>query len=120
MPDGQSSDPCSRITTALRYGVPLDDHEFDVLLPRELRVASARFWTPLSVIRTSLDWLRTEEVERVLDVGSGPGKFCVASALGSTRQYVGIEHREGLCDAARSLAERTGTSDRAQFLNRRV
>jgi SAM-dependent methyltransferase len=100
--------------------MPLDDRDFDALLPRELRLASSRFWTPISVVRVVLDWIRDEPVERILDVGSGPGKFCVAGALGSARCFVGIEHRQSLCDAARDLAERTGATDRTTFLQRRV
>jgi SAM-dependent methyltransferase len=120
MPDGQSAAPISRIAQALRSGMHLMDRDFDALLPRELRIVSSQYWTPISVIRMALNWIDAERVERVLDVGSGAGKFCVAGALGSSRRFVGVEHRQRLFEAARDLAERTGAGERATFLNRRV
>ena len=51
-------------------------------------------------------------VERVLDVGSGAGKFClVAGAVSSALSFHGIEQREGLVRGARELGERLGVAN---------
>ncbi len=48
-------------------------------------------------------------VSRVLDVGSGPGKFCVVAGARAPRiSFVGIEHRPHLVAAAQSLAAAVG------------
>jgi hypothetical protein len=46
-------------------------------------------------------------VRRVLDAGSGPGKFCIAGAASApTLNFVGVEHRLHLVDEARTVAQR--------------
>ena len=38
-------------------------------------------WTPVHVARRAAQFLVTGPETRVLDVGSGPGKFCLVGAL---------------------------------------
>jgi SAM-dependent methyltransferase len=46
-------------------------------------------------------------VRRVLDVGAGPGKFCIAAALAQPAlEFCGVEQRVALVDAARALASK--------------
>ena len=48
------------------------------------------------------------DVQSVVDIGSGAGKFCVAAALGSGCRFTGLEQRPRLVAAARTLAAYTG------------
>lgn len=105
----------ARIRDLLGAGLPVSDKEFDACLPESQQRVSARYWTPVRVAVRLATWLAHAGVERVLDVGSGAGKFCVVGALASELTYTGVEHRAHLVEAAEELAERFGVSDRATF-----
>jgi SAM-dependent methyltransferase len=56
---------------------------------------------------------------RILDVGSGPGKFCITGALTTAATFTGVEQRQQLVEVARAVAFRIG-ADRARFLHANV
>jgi len=81
-------------------------------LPPVARRASKMYWTPVRVARRAAEILNDLEVARVLDVGSGPGKFCVVAGARAPRiSFVGIEHRPHLVAAAQSLAAAVGVAN---------
>ena len=85
----------------------LTDREFDSVFPGELQLVSHRFWTPLPVAIRAAEVLQSLGARRVLDVGSGPGKFCiVAGALAPCMEFVGVEHRSRFVATAREVAAR--------------
>src|SRR4051812_32093145 len=83
------------------------DHMFDRLYPQSLRAKSAMYWTPLRVARRAAELFASHKAKRVLDVGSGAGKFCLAAA--SSRpdlELIGVEQRSHLVDLASEAAGR--------------
>ena len=113
MPDTILSE---QIALAIRDGARPTDESFDQLLPYDLALVSSRFWTPVEVARRVAGWLGELGIEMVLDIGSGPGKFCVAAALAGKCRFVGLEQRARLVTAARQLARRVGVDDRVAFV----
>jgi hypothetical protein len=108
----------AQIARALGDGKRLpDDRDFDRFLPRELRRASPRHWTPLVVVARAAAWLEELGVHTVVDIGSGAGKFCVAGALLSSCHFIGIEQRERLVATAEVLARLYGIERRASFIH---
>lgn len=101
----------------MRERQSVSDRTFDRFLPRELREVSSQYWTPLHVIERVAAWLHEFDIQSVVDVGSGAGKFCVASALYGNANYIGIEHRAHLVDAARDLSRAFGLDERVQFMH---
>ena len=90
----------------------MTDGQIDALLPPVMRLVSPMYWTPVRVARRAAQIFDDLEVTRVLDVGSGPGKFCVVAGARVPRiSFVGIEHRTHLVAAARSLAAKVGTAN---------
>jgi len=82
----------------------LADLQFDALLPASTRARSSYTWTPISVARRAALRLAEHGATRVLDVGCGPGKFCVVAGLTRpTLKFCGVEHRVGLSRTARAL-----------------
>src|SRR5205814_1291422 len=81
----------SSIADALRVGLCPPDCAFDMFLPEDLGNLSADQWTPLEVALSAASWLKEFGVRRVVDIGSGPGKFCVAAALAGITELVGLE-----------------------------
>lgn len=90
------------------------DLEFDRLYPEWAYRLSDLHWTPLDVARRAVQLLEVGEGSRVLDVGSGVGKFCLVGALCNPAQFIGVEQRAELVDLARQTARRCGAT-RAYF-----
>lgn len=100
------------MTSASRATTTADDMtdaELDGLLPVAVRRVSRVYWTSVAVARKAAEILEHLGVRRVLDMGAGPGKFCVvAGARAPCIEFVGIEHRPRLVAIARSLAAEVG------------
>lgn len=108
----------ARVAEALKEGVAISDGVFDLVYPRAIRMVSSIFWTPVSVALRAAELLVVDCGTRVLDVGSGVGKFCVVGALATGASFTGIEQRGHLVDTAREAAKRLGA--RATFIHGRL
>ena len=86
------------------------------MLPAAARAASLIFWTPFAVAARAARFLVRQPRTRVLDVGSGVGKFCIVGAGSTDGHFVGIEHREHLVRIAKRVATRAGV-DRTEFVH---
>jgi len=88
-------------------GLEDEDDAFDHQLPVRLRVKSSLHFTPVAVARRAARLLAPDPAMRVLDVGAGPGKFCViAGREVPSCTFVGVEIRPHLVALARKLAAR--------------
>jgi SAM-dependent methyltransferase len=96
----------ARVRARLASG-ELSDIAFDALLPPVTRAKARAHWTPIAVARRVALRFAERGATRVLDVGSGPGKFCVAAAVAcSELDFCGIEHSVALTRTAKELAAR--------------
>jgi predicted RNA methylase len=88
------------------------DPGFNLLLPGRERRAASRFWTPVAVARRAAHLLGEHGARTVLDVGAGPGKFCITAALHRPEmRWIGVEQRPRLVQVARSLIRRMGLAN---------
>ena len=105
--------------TRLRRDLPLglaDDARFDALYAAPIRARSSRYWTPVTVAARAAQLFAQHGVRRVLDLGSGPGKFCLTAAAACPGiTFTGIEQRPHLVEAARRAATQLGL-DNAHFV----
>jgi ubiquinone/menaquinone biosynthesis C-methylase UbiE len=67
-------------------------------------------------LELNLEKLAPLEGKRVLDVGCGSGRFCVAYAERGAARVVGVDFAQGMIDIANELARRAGVADRCQFV----
>jgi SAM-dependent methyltransferase len=73
------------------------DVQFHHLYPLSVQALAARHWTPLSIAQKAAGFLATEDKSRILDIGSGIGKFCLAAAHFEPQcRYYGVEQRKDL------------------------
>lgn len=79
------------------------DKAFNALLPVELRKQDAAFFTPAHIALKAAQWLTAGTYRRVLDIGAGAGKFCVAGAIYGNGFFYGIEHRASLVSIANKI-----------------
>ncbi|MDI1313830.1 class I SAM-dependent methyltransferase [Prosthecobacter sp.] len=82
------------------------DEEFDQLFPASISALSLCHWSPVNVCRTAAQFLVTAPGTRVLDIGCGPGKFCVIGATSTAGHFTGVEQRKRLVRTASELVER--------------
>src|SRR5262245_44285521 len=91
---------------ALAAGRIVTDMAFDRIYPERIRRVSSLFWTPVTIARIAARLLTEHGARNVLDIGAGPGKFCIVAALSTTSlTLTGIEHRESLVSAAREIID---------------
>ncbi len=77
------------------------DEAFDSLYPNQIQRLARRHWTPLEVAQKAACFLAAEPYMRILDIGSGVGKFCLAAAHYKPEAfYFGVEQRKPLVECA--------------------
>ncbi len=80
--------------------------DFDELLHSEFQKLSTTFWSSNEIIDLTIDWLELNSTSRVLDIGSGVGKFCVLGSQISDASFTGVEIRKNLVAEAKRLANK--------------
>jgi SAM-dependent methyltransferase len=82
------------------------DPEFDQLYPLSIQALARRHWTPLGIARKASGFLAADNNVRILDIGSGAGKFCLAAAYYKPGAfYYGVEQRKNLLSHAETARE---------------
>ncbi|MBC7935603.1 MAG: methyltransferase domain-containing protein [Rhizobacter sp.] len=93
------------------------DKLFDQLYPSFIQLLAKRHWTPIAVAEKAANFLGAEDNVRVLDIGSGVGKFCLMAAhLRPKASFHGIEQRKSLIGYAQVARETTGLNN-TNFIN---
>jgi hypothetical protein len=106
----------SELAEAIKGGRCPSEQAFDRFMPERLQLVSARYWTPVRVAMRAAEWLDELNVRLVVDIGAGPGKFCLVAALASRCAFLGIEQRSDLVAVARGLAKLYHLQHRVSFL----
>jgi SAM-dependent methyltransferase len=84
-----------------------DELAFNTLYTPLIQSKASRHWTPLDVAKCAAEFLVPENDVRVLDIGSGVGKFCLAAAKYKPYGlFYGVEQREQLVDQANDCAKK--------------
>ncbi|MGZ3689364.1 MAG: methyltransferase domain-containing protein [Bdellovibrionota bacterium] len=92
------------ICRRLMNGASVDDHYFDRIFPPWARFLSHTHWTPMPVIQRATQLLTGGRPDpKILDAGSGVGKFCIAGALMSRGRFFGVEQRPTFVNLGRAL-----------------
>lgn len=93
------------------------DDRFDAIYSTTARAHSARHWTPLTVARKAAAFLASHEGARVLDIGSGVGKFCLAAGHWFRQvQWHGVEQRPHFVAEAKAAGRKLGLQN-ISFVN---
>ncbi len=86
--------------------IDVDDDEFDIIYPEELRNISYIHFTPIDVSKVAAKFLVKKDKLKVLDIGSGTGKFCMVGAACTKGRFYGIENREHLTKIAIKISKK--------------
>lgn len=89
----------------LKLNIDVTDDDFNAIYPEKIRILSKKHWTPVSVAKLASDFLVDKPGTRVLDIGSGAGKFCMIGATNTKGQFTGVEQRLELIQISRELSD---------------
>ncbi len=93
------------------------DETFNALYPDAIRAVANRHWTPVEIAIKAAAFLNTHIGARILDIGSGAGKFCLVAAKHFPYlSFTGIEQRKNLVDLSDSLKKKAGIGN-AEFIH---
>src|SRR5262245_35126594 len=84
--DNLPVDPAPTISALLRKREPVSDEAFDLLLSTLPRKKSRTYWSSVEAAQTAARLLREAGATKVLDAGSGAGKFCTVASLDFDRR----------------------------------
>lgn len=77
------------------------DEQFDQLYPLPIQSMTSLHWSPLNIAKKAAHYLAADYNARILDIGSGVGKFCLAAAYYKPKAfYYGVEQRKSLVRCA--------------------
>lgn len=84
----------------------ISDKQFHQLYQENLLHQANMHWTPLQVAKKAAEFLSVGKSPKILDIGSGAGKFCLAAAHYQPQAlFYGIEQRNELVKAANTALE---------------
>lgn len=90
----------------LKSGIVVDDPEFDSMYSGRVKKISEIHFTPVKVAQVAARFLVDKTGTRVLDIGSGAGKFCMVGAACTEGCFTGVEQRKNLHTLAKRLSKR--------------
>lgn len=94
----------------IQQGEVITDQAFDACLDAGVKRHSSTHYTPVAVAIEAAQFLcgGIEGSAKILDVGSGVGKFCLIAASNCENAFfMGVEQRANLAAVADSLAEQS-------------
>lgn len=93
------------------------DAQFHHLYPLAMQRLANRHWTSLTIAQTVVQFLTPSRGSRILDIGSGVGKFCLTGAYQKpSSHFFGIEQRKDLVGHAETARDILGL-DNAHFIH---
>jgi hypothetical protein len=88
----------------LRIHKNISDEKFDEIYSFEIRELSERHWTAVFVAKVASDFFCNQKPVKILDIGSGVGKFCfVGAALHPASQFHGVDIRQNFIDISNQI-----------------
>lgn len=96
-----------------------DDEDFDLIYPEKIRDLAPQQWTPVDVALMASRFLAEEPGAKVLDIGSGVGKFCLIGASCTQGVFTGAEQRDYLVSISNKMAEKYDIA-RASFIHANI
>lgn len=67
-------------------------------------------------LELNVEKLRPFEGKKILDVGCGSGRFCIAYAREGAEKVIGIDFAQGMIEIADRLANDAGVADKCEFI----
>lgn len=94
------------------------DARLHQLYPQPVRAQARMHWTPLYIAQKVVSYLAPNDTLKILDIGSGVGKFCLAGAFYKPSvSFYGVEQRKNLIEHAEAARKKLGFQN-VHFIHR--
>lgn len=103
----------------LKLNIDVTDDDIDIVFPPKINMLARKHWTPVAVAKLATEFLVDRPGTRVLDIGSGAGKFCLIGATCTRGFFTGVEQRKELVELSRQLGMAYKV-DNAKFIHGNV
>ncbi|MFD2915664.1 methyltransferase domain-containing protein [Psychroserpens luteus] len=103
----------------LHLNIEINDHLFNTLYPLRIKKLSERHWTSVEVAKLAADYLVDKPNCKVLDIGSGAGKFCLIGASTTKGRFYGVEQRDSLVKLSQKIAK-TNNVNNVEFIHSNI
>lgn len=67
-------------------------------------------------LKVNVEKLKPFAGKKILDVGCGSGRFCIAFAQNGAEKVIGIDFAKGMIEIANRLAEQASVSEKCEFI----
>ena len=103
----------------IQSNIEIVDTDFDLVFEERIQGASPIHFTPLKVAKLAARYLANEKGVKVLDIGSGAGKFCMIGSVCTEGYFVGVEQRERLHLEALRISQKYNLTN-VSFINTNI
>ncbi len=103
----------------IQSNIEIVDTDFDLVFEERIQEASAIHFTPLKVAKLAARYLANKKGVKVLDIGSGAGKFCMIGSVCTEGYFVGVEQRERLHLEALRISQKYNLTN-VSFINTNI
>ena len=99
------------ITAAKSLNLEVSDEEFNLIYPDKIREFAYHQWTPIDVAKLAAKFLAEKPGTKILDIGSGVGKFCMVGASCTQGLFTGVEQRDYLVEMSNKISSHHGLNN---------
>jgi Methyltransferase domain len=103
----------------IKSNVEIIDSEFDLIFSKKIKEASEIHFTPIKIAKIAARYLADSKDTKILDVGSGAGKFCMIGSVCTEGHFVGVEQRKSLCTTAKRISKHYNLEN-VEFINSNI
>lgn len=89
----------------LKLNLDIPDTDFNAIYPAKISSLARKHWSSVSVSKLASEFLVDRPGTKVLDIGSGAGKFCMIGATNTKGHFTGVEQRAELVELSTQLSE---------------
>lgn len=89
----------------LKLNIDIPDKDFNAIYPPKISRLARQHWSSVSVSKLASEYLVERPGTKVLDIGSGAGKFCMIGATNTKGHFTGVEQRSELVELSTQLSE---------------
>jgi hypothetical protein len=89
----------------LNLNIDVPDSDFNAIYPPKIGLLARKHWSSVSACKLASEFLVDRPGTRVLDIGSGAGKFCLIGAANTEGHFTGVEQRGELVHLCNRLSE---------------
>lgn len=100
----------------LKQKIYPSDAKFDGIYPKSYQEHSARHFTPVKIAIKAAKLLVDHPSDKIVDIGSGIGKFCCIGASVTDAHFYGVEKRKTLINVYNKI-KRTYKLKNTHFIN---